>query len=137
MIRTLIVLGALSGALAGCGSPAPMPTGGAAMANAMTDMPMPDGRRIEMGQVPQFPGAVMVDMKIMPHQPADMMDFSFDAPARPADVLAWYKVELPKAGYSVTEQAGDLIGVGPGRAPFRLALKSAPDGHTIGTISKG
>ncbi|MFM9829309.1 MAG: hypothetical protein ACKVOB_11295 [Sphingomonas sp.] len=144
MIRTslgssALALAPLALALAGCGSPAPMPTGGAAMVdtNDMMSMPMPDGRRVDMTKVPEFPGAVMVDMKIMPHEADDMMGYSFDAPSPPADVIAWYKAALPKAGFSVTDDKGALVGVGPDRAPFRLDLKSAPGGHTIGTISKG
>lgn len=139
MTRTFVALGALCLALAACGNPAPMPSGGAAMAdgNDMMAMPMPDGRSIDMGKVPQFPGAVMVDMKIMPHEEADMMAFSFNAPASPAVVRDWYKAELAKAGFSVTEQGENLVGVGPDRAPFRLTLKAAPEGHTLGVVGKG
>ncbi len=139
MIRTSLALVALCLVLAGCGNPGPMPTGSGAMAdaNGMMAMPMPDGRRIDMGKVPQFPGAVMVDMKIMPHQEADMMEYSFNAPAPPAVVRDWYQRELAKAGFSTTKQGDDLVGVGPDRAPFRLTLKAAAGGHTLGVVGKG
>lgn len=135
--RMTIVLGALS--LGACGNPAPMPTGGAAMADAndMTAMPMPDGKKVDMSGVPQFPGAVMVDMKIMPHEADDMMHFNFDAPAVPATVMAWYLAELPKHGFTVAANGAALVGTDGAHNPFRLDLEAAPGGHTLGSISKG
>ena len=136
MIRLMLVAVAFAIPLAGCSEAAHQPTP-AATGDAMMAMPMPDGAMASMADVPLYPGAKMIDMKIMPHLADDMMDYNFDAPADPATVRDWFAAELGKKGYAV-EPAGDsLIGSDPAGKPFRVDLRPGAQGHTIGTIAKG
>lgn len=104
---------------------------------AMTEMDMPDGSRADMGAVPQYPGSKMVDVKIMPHMPDDMMAMSYDTPAAPAVVLAWYAAELGKKGYFLDETAKSLSGTDANGKAIKVEADAAPGGHSVVTISKG
>jgi len=127
---------ALALPIAACGSP-PQQTP-SAMAAKGDDVPMPDGSKADMTAIKLFPGSTMrKSMKIMPHEADDMMDFSFNSPAPPAQVRDWFAGELGSAGYKLTAKGNSLIGTDPGGKPFRLDLTDAPGGHAMGVISKG
>lgn len=135
MARSFFALCALTVGLAGCSEPsrvvAPTPANDTMMA-----MDMPDGSPVDMAMLPLFPGAKMIDMKIMPHMPDDEMAMNFDAPADVASVRDWYAAELAKKGFRLTANATGLAGTDPSGNNFRLVLQAAPGGHTLGMIGK-
>ncbi len=104
---------------------------------AMTEMDMPDGSRADMGAVPPYPGSKMVDVKITPHMPDDMMAMSYDIPVVPSVALAWYAAELGKKGYFLEENAKTLTGTDAKGSAIRVEADAAPGGHSVVTISKG
>ena len=135
MTRSILTLASLSLVLGACSEPARVAA--PAANDAMMEMDMPDGTPVDMAAVPMFPGATMVDMKIMPHMPDDAMNMNFDAPAAPGAVRDWYADTLAKKGFTLTPNAQGLAGTDPAGKPFALILEAAPGGHTLGTISKG
>lgn len=144
---TRVTLAALATALAlsACGS-APEPESRAALAdmnasmvaNATTmPMPMPDGSMADMAKFALYPGSKLVEAStIMPHETDDMTSFSFWSPAPPATLRGWYADALGKAGYKLRTAGSSLIGTDDQGKPFRLDLMPAPDGNTMGVVSK-
>lgn len=129
-------LAAMAFMLAGCTERAAAPAAAMAGNNAM-DMPMPDGRAVDMAALPLYPGSKMIDMKIMPHEADDMVDVAFDSPADPATVRSWYAETLGKQGYALKAAGSILAGTDASGNPIRIDVQPAPGGHSIGTISKG
>lgn len=138
MTRSMLFVLAAVLPLAGCNGPAATPTSPPATSSvdAMNDMDMPDGSPVDLASVPLYPGANMVDMKIMPHMPVDAMSINFDAPAAPGVVRDWYLAELGTKGFKLQSDATGLAGTDPTGNAVHIALEAAPGGHTLGTISK-
>lgn len=138
MTRSILLALAVALPLAGCNGPAATtsPTPAATSADAMNQMDMPDGSPVDMASVPLYPGAKMVDMKIMPHMPVDAMAINFDAPAAPGVVRDWYAAQLGAKGFKLQPDATGLAGTDPSGGAVHIALEAAPGGHTFGTISK-
>lgn len=128
---TMIVLGSTS-----CTEQPSVTSSAMAGSNAM-DMPMPDGRAVDMASVPLYPGSRMVDMKIAPHQPDDMVDMAYDNPANSTVVRAWYADTLSKKGFALREDGTALIGVDPAGKVIRIDIQPAANGHSTGLISRG
>ncbi len=123
--------------LLACSEPGRQVAAPANAATAMTEMDMPDGTPVDMAAVPTYPGSRMVDAKIMPHMPDDMMSMSYDTPAAPAVVLAWYAAELGKQGYFLDESAKTLSGTDAKGKAIRVDTEETAGGHSLVTISKG
>ncbi|MBY0582458.1 MAG: hypothetical protein K2P68_05995 [Sphingomonas sp.] len=139
MIRPITTAPLLALALAGCSSGGTNAADTMPMnsAGAMMDMPKPDGRSFDVKALPMYPGATMIDMKIMAHTTPDAMAYSFAAPAPLATVHDWFKDALPKAGLAVTEQGEDFTGTDKDGKMFRLDLARAAGDTTTGTITSG
>lgn len=131
-----VALLAAANALAACSEPARTPAAAMAGSNAM-DMPMPDGAAVDMAMVPLYPGAKMIDMKIVPHEVDDMMGMAFDAPADAATVTTWYSATLASKGFKLAPQGTALVGTDPSGNPVRIDVTPAAGGHSTGVISKG
>jgi len=122
--------------LAACSETARAPVATMAGSNAM-DMPMPDGSAVDLAMVPLYPGARMIDMKIMPHEEDDMMGMAFDSPADAATVRRWYLDTLGPKGFVLSANGTALVGTDPSGKPVRIEVKPAAGGHSTGIISKG
>lgn len=122
--------------LGGCSEPTTTPKAAMAGGNMM-DMPMPDGSAVDMAQVPLYPGAKMVDMKITPHEQDDMMDMAFDIPADAATARHWYLETLRPKGFHLAEVGTTLIGTDPSGRPVRIDVTPTPGGTSRSVISKG
>lgn len=127
---TLLPLGACSSGGTPTSEAMPMNS-----ANAMMDMPRPDGRSFDVHSLPVYPGSKMADMKIMAHTAPDDMAYSFSSPAPLATVHDWFKQTLPARGYRLTEQGNGFAGTDSQGKMFQLELGDGPHGTTLGTIT--
>lgn len=137
MTRLFLTAIAVALPLAGCNGPATVAPARTASSDAMNQMDMPDGSPVDMTSVPFYPGAKMVDVKIMPHEPADAMTMNFDAPAAPSVVRDWYVTELGAKGFKLSPDGNGLAGTTPAGGLIHIKLDAAPGGHTLGAIVKG
>jgi hypothetical protein len=71
------------------------------------------------------------------HEEGGNARFSFDAPADPAKVKAWFETELTKAKFRVTPKGSGLAGTNEDGDDFTLELTPGAAGHTAGTMTVG
>lgn len=133
---TMALLAATTGALTACAEPARAPDAAMAGGN-VTDMQMADGSPVDMTIVPLYPGAKMIDMKIMPHKEDDMTDVAFDSAADSATVRAWYLSTLEPKGFTLKAEGTALVGTDPVGKPVRIDVTPTAGGHSTGVISRG
>lgn len=97
----------------------------------------------EMNGVHLYPGSKISAMNIDARPGQDGAEDSgrvrvtFDSPATPDVVRAWFLDKLGKAAFKLRSEGSALVGTTDEGKPFRLDLKPAANGHAAGTITTG
>ena len=103
------------------------------------DVPLPrielDSGNFDVGGVKLYPGSTVSGLNVLTDKKGDGGDgvkITFDAPADPATVSAWFAEKMRKQEFSVTADGTSLSGKTDDGDPFSLKLTPGAAGHSIG-----
>lgn len=102
-----------------------------------------DASDIDLNGVHLYPGSKVSGMNIDAHdhgQGSDddgMVKISFESPARPDTVRAWFEEKLNGAGFHVKADGTGLSGTTDEKKPFTLDLTPVGSDHAKGVITIG
>jgi hypothetical protein len=98
-----------------------------------------DADNFDMNGVKLFPGSKVTSMnlsQLSEDKDKGSVRISFDAPATPEIVKAWFLEKLANEDeFSVSQTVNGIRGTVKGGEPFVLDLKPGESGHTIGTLA--
>lgn len=100
-----------------------------------------DAADLDLNGVKLFPGSTVkginVDATEADGKQSGKVRLSFESPAGPGAVRDYFRRELGKAGFTVTDDGSGLAGTTDEQEPFRLTLGDAPGGKAKGEIAMG
>ena len=105
------------------------------------DVPLPrielDSGNFDVGGVKLYPGSTVSGLNVLTDKKGDGSDgvkITFDAPADPATVSAWFAEKMRKQDFSVTADGTSLSGKTDDGDPFSLKLTPGAGGHSVGVF---
>jgi len=96
-----------------------------------------DADNFDIGGVKLYPGSTVTAMNIDAGKKAgnaDTVRISFDSPADPATVKAWFVEKMKAESFTVADAATGLSGKTDDGDAFTLTLTPGATGHSTGTI---
>ena len=102
-----------------------------------------DGANFDMNGVHLYPGSTISGMNIDAHDHGQGSDddgtvkVTFESPARPDTVRAWFAEKLNGAGFHVKDDGTGLSGTTDEKKPFTLDLSPVGADHAKGVITIG
>ncbi len=102
-----------------------------------------DASNFDMNGVHLYPGSTISGMNIDAHDRGPGSDdggtvkVTFDSPAQPDTVRAWFEQKLNAAGFTVKTDGTGLSGTTDEKKPFTLDLRPVGTDHARGVITIG
>lgn len=105
------------------------------------DLPLPkielDAGDFGIGDVSLYPGTKINTLNIATDKKGDGEDevkITFDAPATPDKVIAWFAEQMKAEGFTLNLNGASIAGKTDDGDPFTLNLTPGADGHSIGVL---
>lgn len=89
-----------------------------------------DAANFDMNGVKLYPGSTITNMNIDSAKGGDAVAISFDSPADPAKVKAWFAEKMQAARFTVADAPAGLSGRTDDGDAYSLTLAPGADGHS-------